>query len=294
LNYLKPLKEFNYLATEKQRWALAIVVGIMLLAEALWTGYATLHTLPLPSHLILIVPDGLPDNEIHVRAWMDAAAELGFAMRVVHARELLQPGSQERDAALIVPDTVHRRMNDTLVAYLRDRVHSGGLLMLVHDAGVQGPDGRPSPRRSRLSSLAGVDYALYDQLGIDAVRDQVVQVDAAALSLLQLPSDRLRHQKDNPPLGSERSVARADEKLVIAGDPYGRLRYSVFATSGSFDGQRLMYASDGVLVAGLHRVAAGTVLFVNLPLGELKLGGDGLLLDAFLRVFAQAVARLSP
>ena len=268
------------------------MAGALLLAVALWQAQASLRDAPAPTHLALIVPDDLADDDVHVQAWQDAAVETGFAMEVVRASQLLQPGGRHRDAALIVPDSVHRRMNDALVARLEDRVRDGALLMLVHDAGVHGIDGRFHPQRSRLSALAGVDYALYDRLGAATVPERVVYVDAPALRWLQLPPGKLLHQDAERPLVGGQSMAKAGESLAVAGYHYGRLRYSVFATHGRFDGQRLMHADGDTLVAGLRRHGAGRVLFVNLPLGELKLRTDGLLLHGFLRLFAQDVAQL--
>jgi hypothetical protein len=106
------------------------------------------------THLALLLPDDLGSDDPVVQAWQDAAAETGFPMTVVRASALLRPGGYPLDAALVVPDTVHRRMNDALVAHLAARVRAGAQLLLVHDAGVADMAGNYHPVQSRLSTLA--------------------------------------------------------------------------------------------------------------------------------------------
>ncbi len=262
---------------------------LLLAAALLWRLGVFASDSPVPVRLALVLPDGLPADSAHAQAWLDAAAETGFPMQVVRASELLQPGRHRNDMALVLPDTVHRAMNDALVTEIEERVQAGAALMLVHDAGVLGVDDRFASRRSRLSGLAGVDYALYDELRADTVRSQVVQADPAALALLQLPPGKLMRLPDAPPAAGGAAPA---ERLAIASYRYGPQHYPVYLTRGRFDGQRLLYADGDVLVAGLHRVGAGTVLFANLPLGELKLRTDGMLMHGLLRLFAQDVVKL--
>ncbi len=257
----------------------------------LWPHLGTQRSLPL-THLALLVPDDVANDDAIVQAWQDAAVETGFPLAVVRASALLRPGGYPLDAALVVPDTVHRRMNSALVAHLEARVRAGAQLMLVHDAGVSDMDGNYHPVQSRLSALAGVDYALYEKLGPRMLSEQVAWVDGAAVPMLRLPPGKLMREGSESPLVSTQPAPQADEELAVVSYNYGRLRYPVFATTGKFDGQRLMHFDGGGLLAGVHTVGKGTVLFVNLPLGYLKLRTDGFFLHSFLRYFAQDVAQL--
>ena len=120
-------------------WCRRAIVGLIAAVLAAWLWHVVqrpMRAAPAPTHLALQVPDGLNGDDVNVQAWQDAAAEIGFPLQVVTASELLRSGGQHRDAALIVPDAVHRRMNDALIAHLERRVHEGALLMRVHDAGV--------------------------------------------------------------------------------------------------------------------------------------------------------------
>lgn len=256
-----------------------------------WPHWGGQRAMPL-THLALLVPDDVASDDPIVQVWQDAATETGFPMAVVRVSALLRPGGYPLDAALVVPDTVHRRMNSAVVAHLEARVRAGAQLMLVHDAGVSDMDGNYHPVQSRLSALAGVRYALYETLGPHMLSEEIAWVDGSAVSLLRLPPGKLMREGGESPLISTQPAPRADEKLAVVSYNYGRLRYPVFATSGIFDGQRLMHFGGDGLLAGVHTLGKGQVLFVNLPLGYLKLRTDGFFLHSFLRFFAQDVAQL--
>ena len=268
-----------------------LVLAAGVLSLAWWAGGPAPAPVP-PTHLALLLPDGWPQDDVQVQAWRLAADETGFPLQLLSASELLRTPARHRDAALIVPDAVHRRMNDALLSHLEQRVRDGALLMLVHDAGVADMDGHYHPEQSRLSVLAGVRYALYGTLGAAMLREQEAWIDAAALPSLQLPPGKVLRQGGDTPLTSHQPAPGPAEELAVAGYQYGRLRYTSFTTAGRFDGQRLMHADNGSLLAGLHGLGRGQVLFVNLPLTYLKLRTDGLFLHSFLRYFAQDVARL--
>lgn len=114
------------------------------------------------THLALLVPDNVAIDDPIVQVWQDATSETGFPMEVVRVSALLRPGGYPLDAALVVPDTIHRRMNSAVIAHLEARVRAGAQLMLVHDAGVSDMDGNYHPVQSRLSALAGIRYATED------------------------------------------------------------------------------------------------------------------------------------
>ena len=274
-----------------RRLAVCLLLGAS--AFALWfMAGRDAPIMPAPTHLALLVPDGLRDDDVHVLAWQDAAAEVGFSLDVVSASQLLRSGGLQRDAALILPDTMHRQMNDALVAHLQQRVQQGARIMLVHDAGVADMNGQYHPRESRFSALAGVRYALYGELNTGMLREQVAWLDAGALPLLRLPPGKLMREGSDNPLTSAQPAPQAGEELAVVSYHYGRLRYPVFATQGAFEGQRLMHGDGDSLLAGVHRVGRGEVLFVNLPLTYLKLRTDGFFLHSFLRYFAQDIANL--
>ena len=273
-------------------WLRRALWGGLLLAATLalwaWAGWGGTGGTDQPSsRLVLVLPDDGAEADAHVMAWRDAAAELGFPLETVRASQLLRRDEPLPGAALILPDTIHRRMNDALVARLDQWVRGGMRLMVVFDAGVTDMGGRYHPQQSRLSKLAGVRYGLYAELRAGMLIDQAAWVDAAALATLALPPGKLMREASETPLTSAQPAPGPDEQLAVVSYHYGRLRYPMFATAGAYDGQRLMHGDGGHLVAGVHALGRGEVLFVNLPLSYLKLRTDGLLLHTFLQLFAR-------
>ncbi len=281
-------------------WHRRAATGLLLLLAALALGWAASRAAPapaLPTHLALLLPDGWLGDDPQVQAWQDAADETGFPLVLLSASQLLREPARHRDAALVVPDALHRRMNDALLAHLAQRVHEGALLMLVHDAGVADMAGRYHPQQSRLSALAGVRYALYGELNTAMLREQEAWIDADALVPLRLPPGKVVREADGQPLNSQQPPPQPGEALAVTGYHYGKLRYPVFATAGPYQGQRLMHGENDSVLAGVRTAGRGRVLFVNLPLTYLKLRTDGMFLHSFMRFFAQdmaGLAQLSP
>jgi hypothetical protein len=247
--------------------------------------------------LVLLLPDSAQDDPVPLRAWQDAAEELGLQLSTQTASQLMRGSRPAQGTAFILPDTLHRRMSDVLIGHLRERVRAGDRLLLVHDAGLSDIDGRYREDQSRLSDLAGVQYGLYGELKTGMLRDAATWVVPEQVQALGIPPGKLVRPADGRPYTSAQPASASDEPLSIAGYIYGELKYPTFVTRGAYGGTRLMNAPDGSLVAGWHRFGAGQVLFVNLPLTQLKVRTDGLLLHSFLQYYAERVVgvpQLSP
>lgn len=279
-------------------WARVLMVGLLLgAAGATWWQVRAGKLPDNVQKMVLLLPDADLNDPVHVRAWQDAAEELGINLDTQTASQVMRAGRQAQGTAFILPDTLHRRMSDVLIDHLRERVRAGDTLMLVHDAGLSDIDGRYREDRSRLSDLAGVQYGLYGALKTAMLRDAPAWVVPEQVQALGIPPGKLVRGTEGRPYTSTQAASAADEPLSIAGYVYGELKYPTFVTRGAYDGTRLMTAPDGSLVAGLHHFGAGQVLFVNLPLTQLKVRTDGLLLHSFLQFYAERVAgvpQLSP
>jgi hypothetical protein len=276
-----------------------VLMALLLLGAAAATWWQV-RAGKLPDNvqqIVLLLPDADLNDPVQVRAWQDAAEELGINLDTRTASQVMRAGRQAQGTAFILPDTLHRRMSDVLVGHLRERVRAGDTLMLVHDAGLSDIDGRYREDRSRLSDLAGVQYGLYGELKTGMLRDAPAWVLPEQVQALGIPPGKLVRGAEGRPQTSAQPAPGPDEPLSIAGYVYGELKYPTFVTRGAYDGTRLMNTADGSLVAGLHRFGAGQVLFVNLPLTQLKVRTDGLLLHSFLQYFAERVVgtpQLSP
>ena len=75
-------------------WRRRALLGALLLGAALalaWSGWgASVGPTHSPSRLVLVLPDDADDEDAHVMAWRDAAAELGFPLESVRASQLLR------------------------------------------------------------------------------------------------------------------------------------------------------------------------------------------------------------
>jgi len=247
--------------------------------------------------IFLLLPDSADEQDIKVQAWVDAAAEEGLHLQIVRDSALLAPMFQMQSAGLIVPDQVHRQANDALIGALHRYVAQGGKLMIVYDACTWDLHDHYAGHSSRLSDLAGVDYALYDHFGTSSVATGRVWGTRAALRSLAIPPGSSVAMKTTPEDSPLRKVALrgihtdAEDRQVLAGYLYGELDYPSFQTEGKFQGTTLLQSDTG-LAAGETRHGAGSVLFVNLPLGYLETRTDGMLMHNFLRYFALHMAHL--
>ncbi|MGA8154002.1 MAG: hypothetical protein WB952_23835 [Terriglobales bacterium] len=262
-----------------------------LLALLIWSWAAHTRTEASSDQLLLLVPDGANLSDPKVTVWFDAASEEGLHVVPIHDSELVRPFfGLPHCAGLIFPDSIHQKASDFLIAGIRRFVASGGKLMLVYDAGTLSPQGRYAPGGSRLSDLAGVDYAFYDKLQDKAIQWDSIRTSSEVVRGMNIPPGKYY------PFQNESSAASGNPGPSVLPDGgfevqlkrylYGVLRYPSFVTSGNYSGHVLFHSGAGI-AAGEHAYEKGSVLFVNLPLGYLKANTDGLLLHAFLKYFAE-------
>jgi hypothetical protein len=274
----------------KYRW---IIVGTsgLLLAVILGAWSSRGHSDADADRLLLLVPDGVSLSDYKVTVWLDAASEEGLHVVPMTDSEFIRPFfGQTKCAGVILPDTIHKQASDFFIASLRRFVTTGGKLLLVYDAGTLSPEGKYSRGWSRLSDLAGVDYALYDQLHDDTIRWGDVAGKFSLVRQLEIPPGKYypfqQESGDSSSGGASAAASGPDFDVQLRRYKFGDLHYPSFVTSRENAGHELLHSSGGV-VANEHVYGNGSVLFVNLPLGFLKANTDGLLLHAFLRYFAE-------
>lgn len=245
---------------------------------------------PEADRLILLVPDGAKFSDPGVTVWLDAASEEGLHVVPMHDGSFLSPLSgRPRCAGLILPDSIHTEASDLLVNAIRDYVSAGGKLMLVYDAGTKSQNGYYTAEQSRFSNLAGLNYALYSSLRGGMIQTGSVRGTIPTMNELEVPPGKYFPLGNSPrgdPTPSEDTL-----NVELRRYQYGDLEYPSFVTSGTYSGQVLLQSRAGV-VAGYHSYGAGSVLFVNLPVGYLEGDTDGLPLHAFLQYFARHVLAL--
>jgi polysaccharide deacetylase len=267
--------------TIRRRILVSVVVAALFLALGFaWYSYDRFS--PGADRIILLLPDGTSFSDPRVTVWTDAGNEEGLHVVPMHDSNFIRSiFPRPPCAGVILPDSVHQRASDLFVGSIHDYVATGGHLMLVYDAAVETLEGFYSRDRSRLSDLAGVDYALYRALGSSTIQASDVSGSIPLMDELGVPPGKYFPFIQPPP---GKSGASAPIETQLRRYQYGSLTYPSFVTSGEYSGHILLHSLAGV-VAGVHRYQKGAVLFVNLPLGYLKSNTDGLPLHAFLKYF---------
>jgi len=259
------------------------IVALVLcsLVSAAWLAESAYdHFSAGADRLLLLVPDGFSFSDPRVTLWLDAASEEGLHVIPIHDSVFLRPlFGTPKCAGIILPDSIHRRASDLLVGTIRNYVANGGSLMLVFDAATKSLQGFYPDGRSRLSDVAGVDYALYKSLGNSTIRSGDVSGSILSMKRLGVPPGKYF------PFSAPSAALEETTSTQLRRYQYGDLKYPSFVTSGNYAGQVLLHSSAGI-AAGYHRYQKGSVLFVNLPLGYLKSNADGLPLHAFLQYCA--------
>jgi hypothetical protein len=274
----------------KQRRAIIATSGVILVALIAWSWATHDRFRSTADRLLLLVPDGTSFSDPKVTMWLDGGSEEGLHVVPVHDSEFLRPlWGESKCAGVILPDSIHQQASDLFIATLHRFVAEGGKLMLVYDAGTFSLNGTYAAGRSRLSDLAGVDYALYDKLGDKTIQWSKVTSTNAIVNQMEIPPGKYY------PFHAETGASAPNDGPTISPGgtfetelrryKYGDLQYPSFVTSGNYTGEVLFHSSNG-LVAGEQSYQKGSVLFVNLPLGYLKGSTDGLLLHVFLKYFA--------
>lgn len=232
------------------------------------------------SRIYLLIPDDARLSDPYVALWTNAASEEGFEIEPITDSQLLRPDFRQgrfRRLAIIVPDTIHLRGSAALTDRLNIYAREGGTLMLVYDALTEDLTGAyPSP--NRFKTAVGVDYARYRTTpGHDIFAREAVSVQPGAIGPLGLPPGSYTHPRWELTAGQ---WASTDHRLTSYS--IREQLYPHFRTQGSFHGRILMKSPGGEVLAGVHSYGEGQVLFVNLPLGYLKMRTDGLMLHSFL------------
>ena len=271
-----------------RRRTLITTSTIILVAVLAWSWVMHDRFRSTADRLLLLVPDDISFSDPKVTMWLDAGSEEGLHVVPVHDSEFLRPlWGESQCAGVILPDSIHQQASDLFVATLHRFVADGGNLMLVYDAGTFSLNGVYAAGRSRLSDLAGVDYALYDKLAGKTIQWSKVTSTNAIVSQLEIPPGKYYpfHTDDSTQENGRSLHPDRNFEVELRRYKYGDLQYPSFVTSGNFAGEVLFRSSNG-LVAGQHSYQKGSALFVNLPLGYLKGNTDGLMLHVFLKYFA--------
>jgi hypothetical protein len=186
---------------------------------------------PDPGVLLLLLPDGQDMGDARVSAWLDAASEEGVRILPITDSAFLSMGESALSyAGLILPDSLHVLASDGLVSAIQNYTVAGGKTMLVFDFGALtlagGVPVYPIPR-SRLSSMAGVDYVLYDQLRertvglgpVTALRSQLRALmvpPGKSMAFAGLPATAVQTTNTSTLTGATTSTTSGDASVLLS------------------------------------------------------------------------------
>lgn len=242
--------------------------------------------------LLLLVPDGTLEAEPGVKAWKDAASEIGVRMTVITDSQFLTMGTETvlEYAGLVLPDQLHTIATDAVVAAIHDFTYQGGKTFLTFDFGAltlrsDGMAVYPIPK-SRLSDLAGVDYVLYDKYLDRTVGLGPVTAMRSTLRELQVPPGKSEPFTTSPsptsnarggspsisssagPLATAQIVTRLGQAAARVAQPLGKIsgKVPLLQAAGLKDGEA-MYAPVSPADPGGVR-AFDTQQFQMLPMPD--------------------------
>ena len=161
---------------------LRLFIGVLLIATQVLMLNAQAASV---ASLIVLIPDEFEyQHDPRANSWVDAASEEGFRLEFMRDADFIALGAKALNyGGFIMPDQIHQKATDELIAALKKYVSQGGKLMLVYDAGAltakgvypNNPDiSSPLTYSSRLGDLAGVDYLLHEELYKAGMIDRLV------------------------------------------------------------------------------------------------------------------------
>jgi hypothetical protein len=272
----------------KSRWPIFAIAGVLLaVMVGSWGLYGRAGS---ADRILLLLPDGTSFSDPKVTVWLDAGSEEGLHIVPVHDSDFVRPlFPVTKCAGVILPDSIHKQAGDVFLVALHRFIAGGGKLMLVYDAATLSLQGRYAAGSSRLSDLAGVNYALYDALHDNSIQWGTVTGKREVVQQMDIPPGKY-YPFGSAGSGEEHPTDMQGPKYLSEVElrryKFGDLKYPSFVTSGDYSGNAILHSGAG-LVAGERPYEKGSVLFVNLPLGYLKSNTDGLLLHVFLKHFAE-------
>lgn len=236
--------------------------------------------------LLLYHPELKNDHSASLNAWVSVLEEEGVPFSLTTPSTLLANDPEETAGlypALILPDALCRRLPDDIAYWVIDYLDNGGSLMVVYDAGVL--DFKRAYMETPLfAGILGVQYNPYvgDEeraftLGHIQFRNE------ASANLFQFPKGKIF------------------EDLTIGGYQNPKLLYHVVRSE-------LLPAVDSTEVHAWavvpdesqrypalvwRRIRQGNVLYVNLPLGDIKAyGSDDLPIRSVVRSFLFSIVKV--
>lgn len=211
-----------------------------------------------------------------VEAYMSVLDEEGIPYALVDATELIAQKKRlfPKKPALIFPDGVNTTLPEDTRLWVRKYLEAGGNVFVAYDAGVRNRDGY-FLERPVFSDILGTDYSNYRKLREKSyTKGRLKFVDESSLALFGI------------------TPGKTDEKLYLVSYGYDALQYpfsrsEILKNKGESKTLAVMIDDRGESFPAIvaKKTGNGNAVYVNLPLGHMKLQSDDLPLRSALRFF---------
>jgi hypothetical protein len=219
-----------------------------------------------------------------LEAYKSVLEEEGIPYAIVETSFLLNSDINnivKYSPAIILPDGVSQILPKDITNWLENYLQRGGSLVVVFDTGTKNWDGTFLDE-CLFNKLTGVNYCRYNDLKENAYTTATVQFkNAKSIDFFQIPPGKI------------------DGTLFLSGYGYGRLKYPVArVTTEENLNEKDIYAyaitaeKDRYPLLVRRSYQTGNLLYVNLPLGYLKMHSDDLPLRTIMRAFLFTVVKI--
>ncbi|MDR2006673.1 MAG: polysaccharide deacetylase family protein [Acidaminococcales bacterium] len=260
--------------------ALLLTAVIVLLAYAVPNYYKLKSITADHSLRVLVVynEDSLEKDGHILKAYQSVLAEEGVPHKIIEVFDLLnmKPGDIVGAVpVLIFPDGVMQVVPSEFIEWIKDYMSKGGSVAVVYDAGTKHGRGF-FEKKAVFADITGLNYILTDKLQYDSFeKAQIVFTSNEQRDALQIPFGKT--------LGGR----------VLSSYFFGALEYPVYMNEKVRPIPEKNIYAEAFITGTEQKIPAivitdygkGKVLYVNLPLGQLKAIGDDLPLRACLRAF---------
>jgi hypothetical protein len=238
------------------------------------------------SVLLVYSSENVENFESVKKGYESVLEEEGVPYRWEHFISLLQSDPKEMvksTPALIFPDKLSQFLHSDLSGWVQEYVNYGGNVLAAFDSGTKDKN-LNFIDKAVFSENTGFNYVLYNEL-----EDRKETYKEASIYF----KDRETSDFFEIPYGKV-----FKNKLVSYG--YPNLKYTVCAVSVNQPVQKNEIITESVYDDGsrspntiLKKVGKGNFLFVNLPIGYLKVfGTDDMLIRSFIRTFLFKIAKI--
>jgi hypothetical protein len=265
----------------KKSTIIITVLGLLLLVLIFKYQSSISYETPI---YIIAGNEEIKTNNLEIKAFESVFKEEGFPFKTISYSHILKKNPQKlgrKNIALIFPDEASQKLHDGFKLWSYEFVKAGGNIAVIYNSGVKNSGGAYLPKDlfSKITLVNSSTYAKYKAKTY--IYGYFKFKDKASADFFEITPGKL------------------DENLMLSGYSYGKLKYPIARVQAQKelkDEQIYAYAvsqkGENYPAITLNRLGKGNALFVNLPLGKVKMYSDDLPLRAIMRTFLLKIVKI--